>query len=423
MRLRACILAIAVVTPLRAFAQTPAPPAEAAPPPAAPPPAAVPAPPPAPPPAAPAAAPAPAPAPAAPAGPAPKFTFGGLADTYWMYYFNPATGSNSTAGPSARAFDTNGNSITLALAKVSMNAALDPVTLQVDVGYGTVASIINSNNGGPAAAAGAPWPGSFMIEQAYGNVALPGNFSLDFGKFVTTAGAEVIEANKNWLYSRSILFNVIPLVHTGARANLKVNDNLTLQASLVNGWNNDPDLNAWKTIGLNASITVNPMVSIIPTVYVGKETAQPAGVSTPGDTRFLVDLVVPITVNDKVGLNLNVDFIDAPNFFPFGVNSPTPDNSSNYIFGVAAMGRFVLAPQAYLAVRGEFVRTHIGEGGASVNNNMGEGTVMLGVPLGKNFELRPELRGDFSGDAIFAGGGAAGKKNQFTGTLAALTFF
>src|SRR4029077_2755552 len=49
MRLRACMLAIAVLTPLRAFAQTPAAPAEAAPPPAAPPPAVAPTPPPPPP--------------------------------------------------------------------------------------------------------------------------------------------------------------------------------------------------------------------------------------------------------------------------------------------------------------------------------------------------------------------------------------
>src|ERR1022692_1729941 len=95
MRLRACLLAIAVVLPIRAFAQTP--------PPAAPPPPAVAAP------AAPekpaeAAAPAPAsatpaatmvavpatppPAPApVPAGPAPKFTFGGLVDTYYQFNF------------------------------------------------------------------------------------------------------------------------------------------------------------------------------------------------------------------------------------------------------------------------------------------------------------------------------------------------
>src|SRR5947207_12978601 len=108
MRLRACILAIAVVTPLRAFSQTPAPPAEAAPPPGAPP-AAAPMPPPPPPPAPAAVAVAAAPAPAAPAGPAPKFTFGGLADTYWMYYFNPADGSNSLAASSARALDTDGH--------------------------------------------------------------------------------------------------------------------------------------------------------------------------------------------------------------------------------------------------------------------------------------------------------------------------
>src|SRR3954471_18419307 len=120
MRLRACILAIAVVTPLRAFAQTPpAPPPEAAPP-APPPPAVVAAPadvpPPPPPPAAVVVAPM---APAAPAA-GPKFVFGGLADAYWLYYFNPADGSNSMAQPTARAFDTNGNSATLALAKLSM---------------------------------------------------------------------------------------------------------------------------------------------------------------------------------------------------------------------------------------------------------------------------------------------------------------
>src|SRR6476620_8534450 len=100
MRLRECILAIAVVTPLRAFAQTPpAPPPEAAPPP--PPPAVVAPPPdatpPPPPPAAVAAAPM---APAAPAAPAagPKFTWGGLVDAYYMAYFNRPDGTNTLIG-------------------------------------------------------------------------------------------------------------------------------------------------------------------------------------------------------------------------------------------------------------------------------------------------------------------------------------
>ncbi len=99
------------------------------------------------------------------------------------------------------------------------------------------------------------------------------------------------------------------------------------------------------------------MISIIPTIYFGKETAQGVADSTPGDVRFLADLVVAVTVNDKVGLNLNVDYIDAPNFFPSGVSSMTPDNSSNYIIGVSAMGTLrAQRSRLNVAARGEFVR-------------------------------------------------------------------
>lgn len=412
MRLRACMLAIAVLAPLRAFAQTPAP-GEAAPPPAAPPVEAAPppaAPPPAPAPVVIAPAPVAAPVPVASAVPVPKITWGGLIDTYYLYNFIRPDGANSLLNPVGRAFDTNANSITLNYAKVSMNASIDPVSFQLDMGYGAIGTIINSNNNGtslsPTIMAGTAVGGSFIIQQAYGTIALPGNLTLDFGKFVTTAGAEVIEASKNWLYSRSFLFNAIPFVHTGARANLKVSDALTLQASLVNGWNNDPDNNAWKTIGLNASITVSPALAIIPTVYFGKE-GGPQGVTgpTPGDLRVLADLVVALTVSDVFGLNLNVDYIKAY------------DNvADDYLFGAALMGRFVLSEHANIAARGEWVRTHT----ADVNQDVMEGTLMVGLPVGKNFELRPEIRYDHGGqDTLFFNG----KNNQFTGEIAALTYF
>jgi hypothetical protein len=412
------MLAIALVTPLRAFAQTPAP-AEAAPPAAAPP-AAAPA---TPPPAAPAAAPmappaAPAAAPAAPAAPPVKLTWNGLVDTYYMYYFNPGSGVSSIVAPTTaapgvgRAFDTNANSITLALTKLSVNAAVDPVAFQFDLGYGTTGTIINASQ--PILATGVviptvgqgQVPPSFLIEQAFGTISLPANLTLDFGKFVTTAGAEVIEANKNWMYSRSLLFNAIPLLHTGARANLKINDMVTVQGSVVNGWNNDPDLNAWKTVGLSASITASPMVSIIATTYFGKEGApQAAGAATPGDLRFLGDLVAALTLSPQLGANINVDYIKAF------------DNvAADYQIGVAGMVRYVINDHVNVAGRGEYLGTHVG-----TTTSQEEFTVMCGLDVGKNFELRPEVRGDFSGQPIFAGANA--KKNEFTGTLAALTWF
>jgi hypothetical protein len=421
MRLRACLLAIAVLVPARAFAQTPPPPAPPPPAEAAPPPPAVVVTPAAPPPAAVVIVPPPAPPPAvAAAGPSPKFVFGGLVDTYYMYNFTPPTDANSLVfqapiGAVGRAFDTNVNSMTLALAKLTMNASLDVVSLQLDMGYGSVGTIINNSIDQTATAT--PMAGqtgnNFLIEQAFGEISLPGNLTLDFGKFVTTAGAEVIEANKNWLYSRSLLFNIIPLLHTGVRANLKVNDMLTLQGSVVNGWNNDPDLNAWKTIGLSASITASPALSVIATTYFGKEgqpQPTPTG-ATPGDLRFLLDVVAAFTVNSAFGLNLNIDYIKA-----------FDDVADDYQVGGSLMGRYVISDHLNVAARGEFLATHYS--GADVTIKQGEGTIMLGIDVGKNFELRPEVRGDFAGQVMgmdVLQNGA--KSNAVTGELAALTWF
>ena len=62
---------------------------------------------------------------------------------------------------------------------------------------------------------------------------------LDFGKFVTPAGAEVIETNQNWNYTRSLLFYyAIPYYHFGARAKYTFNDKWSVTGYGTNGWNN-----------------------------------------------------------------------------------------------------------------------------------------------------------------------------------------
>jgi len=355
-------------------------------------------------------------APAAPAA-GPKFTWGGLVDAYYMFNFIRADGTNTLTPPAGRAFDTNSNSATMSLAALSLNAALDPVTFQLDFGYGATGTIINgaaSNAPGSPPVANTTTPPSFVLLQAYGSVAVAPMFTLDFGKFYTTAGAEVIPANKNWLYSRSLLFNAIPLLHTGARANIKVNDMLTLQASVVNGWNDDPDVNAWKTFGASASITPNKMATIVATTYIGKEGTQAAATETPGDLRVLIDAVLALTLSDKLGLNVNVDYIKAPT-----------NTAADYLVGGAAMARFAINDMLALAGRFEAVDFHydVPAPPAVSNNTMYfEGTGMLGIMFGKNFELRPEFRFDFNtGDAMLYAGGT--KKNQLTGTLAALAYF
>ena len=127
--------------------------------------------------------------------------------------------------------------------------------------------------------------------------------------------------------------------------------------------------------------------------------------STPGETRILVDLVAALTFSDKLGVNLNFDYIKSQN-----------NQTDSYLVGGAGMVRYVINSHINVAARGEFVRART----LGVNGDIMEGTVMVGLPVGKNFELRPEFRCDILGqDQTFA----TGESEQITGTLAALTYF
>ncbi len=107
--------------------------------------------------------PPPPPAPAA-ATPAPKFTWGGLVDTYYLFNF-VRNGANTLLAPGIaapmgvilpnRVFDNTSNNFNLALAKLSLNASMDVVSFQLDFGYGTDATVINGSSGQPAVPAGA----------------------------------------------------------------------------------------------------------------------------------------------------------------------------------------------------------------------------------------------------------------------------
>jgi hypothetical protein len=406
MRLRASIIAIAVLSPLAAAAQTPAPDgtdpaaAAAAPAPAAPPPAPAPAP-----------EAAPAPVVAAPAAaPAQSWkdllVVDGLVDAYYMYNFTGATSLTSPAAsvPTFRSFDVNSNTFTLNYTKIGFGIASGPVGLRIDLGYGTTAALIN---GATLGAAGGIQ--TFLVQQAYATLKPIDKLTIDFGKFVTTAGAEVIESNKNWLYSRSILFFNIPLLHTGLRVGYQATDELSLQLSLVNGWNGigiEPDASAAKTVGVSASYAAKSGLFAGLTGYFGKESiASNNTAPVSPDTRILIDAVVAHTI-EKLGLNLNIDFVK--------------DTAAgiDLFLGGSLMGRYIAHEYFILAARGEFAR--LDPGGAATAFNMFEGTVDGIVPFGGRFEFRAELRGDFANAAIFNG---ATDKNQFTGLGAFLAWF
>jgi hypothetical protein len=411
MRLNLTTLALAVALPVAApvvaFAQDPAPA-----------PAAEPLPPPPPPPvveAAPAAPAAPV-AEAAPAAPAsgPTIKWEGLVDSYYLWNFN---GDPSTQAPVGRTFDTQANSFNLAYAKLGVGVEAGMVGARLDFGYGTVGTVTNGTNAG----FGISQPGTvtslygsaFLMEQAYATLKL-GVLTFDAGKFNTSAGSEVIPANKNWIYSRSLLFNGITVNHTGLRATVAASKEVTIQAAVVNGWNNDPDINGDKTFGLSVILTPVETTLLAANAYVGKEglnaipanpvTMTPAVAST-NETTVLVDVVANQAIGDAFALNLNFDYYKK--------------GEANW-WGLALMGKYTISPAIYLAARGEYLKSK--NAYYALDGAQYEGTGTVGLPFGSNYELRLEGRFDGSDKEIFFKGGTA-KKNQLTATAAFLAFF
>jgi hypothetical protein len=402
MRIFSTIFAFCTVFPIVANAQdaTPAPAAEPAP-------AAMPAP-------AEAVAAAPAPA-AAPAAPPPvAFGWEALVDAYYMYNF---TGDPKTQPPLGRQFDTTANSFSLNYAKLGVHADTDLVSFRMDLGAGHTAAIINNASATASTGAAATAEGAglynmgFLVQQAFATVRPHANISIDAGKFVTSASAEVIESNKNWLYSRSLLFTGVPLLHTGLRVNGALlgtiaAPELVLSLQIVNGWNNDPDINSDKTYGLNLTYTPpNQGLTAAATTYIGKEVSG-------GKTQVLVDGVITKDVNSNLSVGGNVDYLKL---------------DSNYWFGVAAMGRYIINDSFNVAARAEYIYDKgglyaVATGTAEDKVSLYEFTGQGSWTVGKHYELRLEVRADMANKDEFSKGTTA-KKNQVTGLLAALAYF
>jgi hypothetical protein len=258
-------------------------------------------------PAAPAAAPAdqapatPAAAPAAPA--APTWSVGpmdisGFIDGYYSYNQNRPSATANGQVNDLYNFNDKTNQFSLSAAKLTLNHDPDPVGAHVDFLYGRTNTLINSPT------ANATGEGNYL-EQAFLSLKPPKakGFELDFGKFVTSAGAEVIESKDNWNYSRSLLFvNAIPYFHFGGRASVPLSKTDTFGLQVVNGWNNVSKTNGGVTIGLVNALT-KPKYTWSVNYYTGPENAN-----TEKGYRNLIDTTLLLTPNAKFNAYLNYDY-------------------------------------------------------------------------------------------------------------------
>jgi hypothetical protein len=308
-------------------------------------------------------------------------------DTYYGYFFNKPTGNVPL-----RNFDTKHNTFSLSLVEVAAEQKVTTANrlgFRVDLQAGPTAELVNAFEPGGL---------EFLknIEQAYGSYLFGSKLQVDVGKFVTPAGAEVIETKDNWNYSRSLLFALaIPYYHAGLRATVPVNDKVTFSGMLVNGWNDVVDNNSGKTWGVGAILKPSAKITLAQNFIGGPEQKDDAH-----DKRFLTDTTLTVSPTDKFSLMANYDY-----------GKDKVLGTSVKWQGIALYARLQATPSWALIPRFEWFDDADGFATGTVQK-VKEFTITTEQKLGGKLLTRIEYRRDFSDQPFFTSKTGSPKKSQ-----------
>ena len=336
--------------------------------------------------------------------------FSGLVDGYYSFNANhPASQVNQLYN-----FDDKTNQFSLNMAKLSLSHSPDPVGFQVDLGFGRAFEIFNRQ---PSEQASDTFR---FLKEAYLSLKPPKakGLEIDFGKFVTSAGAEVIETNGNWNYSRSLLFALaIPYYHFGVRTSIPIGKYFTGGVQIINGWNNIGDNNSGKTVGVTGTLTTKKF-SWSNNYYAGPENND-----TSKGWRHLYDTTFLFTPSTKLSSYINFDYGQNRNFsFLSGVAVPGTPLLSKW-YGVAGALHLQANSRWSFTPRLEWFKDRDGFA-TGVAQDLKEFTLTGEYKMVEGFLARLEYRRDWTNQPFFDYGGVPGsKKDQNTVALGVLAYF
>jgi len=331
-------------------------------------------------------------------------TFSGFVDMYYGYNANQPISRNN----SFRSFDGQANQFALNLVELVVDkppvATNSRTGYHIALGFGQAINAINGSD-----------PGGLGFDQylkeAYFSYLAPvgKGLQVDLGKFVTPAGAEVIETKDNWNYSRGLLFSyAIPYYHFGMRAKYAFNDKYSLTGYITNGWNNVVDNNTGKTYGMSVGWNPTKKVSISENYMAGPEQA------VNSNWRQLWDTVITYSPTSKLSLMANTDYGRGDRVA--GIAHPV------FWSGVAGFVKYAFNDRYALATRYEYYNDHDGfTTGTPQHFNGITGTFER--MIASHILTRLEFRRDMSNQPTFVKGNNVPVMAQNTATAGLVFMF
>jgi hypothetical protein len=321
------------------------------------------------------------PADATPPAPPPKYNgwvFSALGDAYTGYNSN----SPSMSVNQLQNFDLHSGAPRLSLAKFTVDKSDKVIGIHIDVGVGETMRLIHASD--PAAQ---QHQGLRYIEQMYA-IIKPNHThgtEFDFGQFVTSAGAEVIESSSNWNYTRSLLFSwAIPYYHFGFKSTTPVTKELTIGFQVVNAWNTVWGNNNLDNIGITLAYTKTKYT------YTANYYEGPNHMGTTAGKRNLLDSTLLLTPNSKLNLYVNGDW---------GRDNRIGGGYDQW-YGLAGAARYQITKIFAAAARAEFFDDPSGFS-TGVAQVLKEGTATGEAKINDHLVTRLEFRHDASDHKFF----------------------
>lgn len=331
----------------------------------------------------------------------------GFVDVYYGYNFNtPKSDTNILNFDNPlRNFDTKHNQFSLNMMKLVLEKKPTEdsrLGFRTDLAFGPATEIVH---------AGEPGGRDFIryLQQAYLSYLAPvgKGLQIDFGKFVTHSGLELIETKDNWNYSRAQIFGLGPYYHFGVKATYPIHDKVTVMGGVVNGWNNVIENNTRRTF--IAQVTVKPTDKL---AIIHNYTGGPEQADNIEDTRHLFDGIVTFNATPKISLATN---------YIYGFDRV--NGAKVHWTAIAGYAKFQLTDKLAFAPRFEVFRDNDGAPFITGTKQTLKGITLTGeYAIKDGLFARLEYRRDQSNKRFFPSG-PDGVKNQDTLTLGVVYSF
>jgi hypothetical protein len=384
-------------------------------------------------PASPAASPAPSPSPSA--APAPNaFQYGGYADLgYTSAKFATQSGLHAgTTGASTGNLIVGGPALVPVYVFNTLNRQVQFNQFNLHASYsgpigGTVTATVGDDsniiNSYPKNQLDVPFTAGPEIDITQAFVSFTkGRFTAMVGKYVTLAGAEVIDTTADYNYSHSILFGyAIPFTHTGGRLTWSPNAYLSLIAGLNKGWdttrtltspsNGSPAFNDSNALTTEVGLQLNPskVLTFAAQGYSGQVEegsavafGNPFVVTPARPTRSVIDVVATYHVNPALTLTVNGDTGSQTNSNIVNGQGTVVGYGKGTWSGVAGYANYAFNSRFSATARLEYMADY---GGVKFGQSQrwAEATGTLAYAPNPNLIIRGEVRGDRTGQLFFIG--------------------